>query len=178
LPKGERQITLLANPVGPRSRSLLQTCPLRRVLSRSDLLPRRAIRTIDHIHDLPSATEGAIKLDEIGRDLGERLDPTEVDSTVVLVWSGPYLGLAVEELVPGPLMELKQALQAACATLCRRSAPHVSAPPRYPFRAVPRHLIKVGTANGLARNQFAPAFSARARTLSSGKAVMKMNGTP
>jgi hypothetical protein len=29
----------------------------------------------------------------------------------------------------------------------------------------------------LARKQIAPAFSARARTLSSGKAVMKMNGT-
>jgi hypothetical protein len=35
----------------------------------------------------------------------------------------------------------------------------------------------VGAANGLARKQIAPAFSARARTLSSGKAVMKMNGT-
>ena len=109
---------------------------------------------------------------------GEQLDPTQVDSIVVLVWSARYLGLAVEQLAPGPLMELKKALQAACATLCRCSASHVSAPPGCPFRAVPRHLIKVGAANGLARKEIAPAFSARARTLSSGKAVMKMNGTP
>src|ERR1700722_11800134 len=38
------------------------------------------------------------------------------------------------------------------------------------------HLSKAGPAKGLARKQMAPAFSARARTLSSGKAVIKMNG--
>src|ERR1700739_1866506 len=37
-------------------------------------------------------------------------------------------------------------------------------------------LIKTGPAKGLARKQMAPAFSARARTPSSGKAVMKTNG--
>jgi hypothetical protein len=36
-------ITLLANLAGPRSRSLLQTCPFRRVLSCSNLRSRRAI---------------------------------------------------------------------------------------------------------------------------------------
>ena len=33
-------------------------------------------------------------------DRGERLDPPEVDSIVVLVWSVRYLCLAVEELTP------------------------------------------------------------------------------
>src|SRR5258708_20187063 len=37
-------------------------------------------------------------------------------------------------------------------------------------------LIKTGPAKGLARKQMAPAFSARARTFSSGKAVIKING--
>ena len=40
-----------------------------------------------------------------------------------------------------------------------------------------RQLIKVGPAKGLDRKQIAPAFSARARLVSSGKAVMNMNGT-
>ena len=66
--------------------------------------------------------------------------------------------------------------QAANVMLRRRSPSHVSAPPRRSSRAVSRHLIKVGPAKGLARKPIAPAFSARARTLSSGKAVMKMNG--
>jgi hypothetical protein len=40
--------------------------------------------------------------------------------------------------------------------MLRRLLPsHVSAPPRCPFRAVPRHFIKVGAANGLARKQIA-----------------------
>jgi hypothetical protein len=38
-------------------------------LSRSDLLSWRAI-AIDDIYDLPSAAEGAVEIDEIGRDLG------------------------------------------------------------------------------------------------------------
>src|SRR6266576_5083028 len=38
-------------------------------------------------------------------------------------------------------------------------------------------LIKTGPAKGLARKQVAPTLSARARTLSSGKAVIKINGT-
>ena len=38
-------------------------------------------------------------------------------------------------------------------------------------------LIKAGAAKGLARKPMAPAFNARARTLSSGKAVIKINGT-
>src|SRR5882757_860066 len=37
-------------------------------------------------------------------------------------------------------------------------------------------LIKAGPAKGLAKKQMAPAFSARVRTLSSGKAVIKING--
>jgi hypothetical protein len=50
------------------------------------------------------------------------------------------------------------------------------APP--PSRAMPRHLIKVVPAKGLDRKQIAPAWSARARVVSSGKAVMNMNGAP
>src|SRR6202048_889925 len=72
-------------------------------LSRSDLLSRRAIRTIDDIHDLPSSTEGAIKVDEIGRDLGVavgkivfalqqlglcRDDIEEVDRTLLITLPG------------------------------------------------------------------------------------------
>jgi hypothetical protein len=37
-------------------------------------------------------------------------------------------------------------------------------------------LTNVGASKGLARKQIAPASSARARVLSSGKAVMKMTG--
>src|SRR6267378_951613 len=59
----------------------------------------------------------------------------------------------------------------------RRSPSQLPAPPRFPSRAVARQLTRVGPAKGLARKPVAPAFSARARTLSSGKAVMKMNGT-
>jgi hypothetical protein len=40
-----------------------------------------------------------------------------------------------------------------------------------------RHLANVSPSNGLVRKQIAPAFSARARLISTGKAVMKMNGT-
>jgi hypothetical protein len=42
---------------------------------------------------------------------------------------------------------------------------------------MPRQLIKVGPSKGLDRKQIAPAFVARARLVSSGKAaVMKMSG--
>ena len=58
------------------------------------------------------------------------------------------------------------------------SSAHVSSPRRPPSRATPRHLINVGPAKGLDRKQIAPAWSARARVVSSGKAVMNMNGTP
>jgi hypothetical protein len=54
--------------------------------------------------------------------------------------------------------------------------PQVSASRRCPLSATPRQLIKVGPAKGLDRKQIAPAFTARARLISSGKAVMKMNG--
>jgi hypothetical protein len=54
---------------------------------------------------------------------------------------------------------------------------HSSDPPPCLSRAVSRHLIKVSLSNGLARKQTAPAFSARARIVFSGNAVMKMNGT-
>jgi hypothetical protein len=50
-------------------------------------------------------------------------------------------------------------------------------PPRFPFRAVSMQSIKTGPENGLARKQMAPAFIARVRRLSSGKAVIKINGT-
>jgi hypothetical protein len=64
----------------------------------------------------------------------------------------------------------------ACAMRRRRSPAQVPAPPRCACSAVSRHLIKVGPAKGLPKKQIAPAFSARVRTLSSGKAVMKMKG--
>jgi hypothetical protein len=54
----------------------------------------------------------------------------------------------------------------------------VSSSRRCPSSATPRQLIKVGPAKGLDRKQIAPACSARARVVSSGKAVMNMNGTP
>ena len=44
-------------------------------------------------------------------------------------------------------------------------------------RAASRHLIKTPPSKGFDRKQIAPAFSALARMLSTGKAVMKMNGT-
>ncbi len=58
----------------------------------------------------------------------------------------------------------------------------VHAAPRYVLaspcsdRAASRQLIRAGVENGFARKQMAPAFSARSRTASSGKAVMKING--
>ena len=52
----------------------------------------------------------------------------------------------------------------------------VSSSRRCPVKATPRQLIKVGPAKGLDRKPIAPAFSARARLVSSGKAVMNMNG--
>ena len=44
-------------------------------------------------------------------------------------------------------------------------------------RALSRYLTSVGPSNGLIRKQIAPASNARLRTLSSGKAVMKMIGS-
>jgi hypothetical protein len=44
------------------------------------------------------------------------------------------------------------------------------------WRSASRQAISIGVANGLVRKQVAPAASARARTLSSGNAVMKMKG--
>ena len=93
---------------------------------------------------------------------GERLDPTEVVSNVELVWDTPYLGLAAGELAPDTLMAAS------------RLRFHL--PPRCPFTTVSMQLIKDRPAKGFARKQMAPAFSARARTLSSGNAVMKING--
>jgi hypothetical protein len=55
---------------------------------------------------------------------------------------------------------------------------HMSSSRRSPWRATPRQSIKVGPAKGLDRKQIAPSCSARARVVSSGKAVMKMNGAP
>src|SRR5882762_3557140 len=55
--------------------------------------------------------------------------------------------------------------------------PHLLVPPPCRRRAVSRHLIKLTLSNGLVRKQIAPAFIARSRIVSSGKAVMKMNGT-
>src|SRR6266851_2588772 len=97
-----------------------------------------------------------------------RLDPTEVDSNVVLVWGAAYLGLALGANPIGA---------GGYVMLWRRSPSHLPVSPQFPSRAVARQLIKVGPAKGLARKAIAPAFSTRARTLSSGKAVMKMNGT-
>jgi hypothetical protein len=55
-----------------------------------------------------------------------------------------------------------------------RKSPHLLLPPRCLSRAMSRHFIKVSLSNGLLGKQIAPAFSARARTASSEKAVMKM----
>jgi hypothetical protein len=55
---------------------------------------------------------------------------------------------------------------------------HMSSSRRCPWRATPRQSIKVGPAKGLDRKQIAPSCSARLRVVSSGKAVMNMNGTP
>ena len=68
--------------------------------------------------------------------------------------------------------ELRQSWRIACPS----SPSHLPASPRCSFRAVSTAAISSGAAKGLARKQMAPAFSARARTLSSGKAVIKMNG--
>jgi hypothetical protein len=45
----------------------------------------------------------------------ERLDPTEVDSNVVLVWSAHTLVWQRGELTPGTLIKSKEASQATCA---------------------------------------------------------------
>jgi hypothetical protein len=63
----------------------------------------------------------------------------------------------------------------SCVMQRQRPRSHSLVPPRCRFRAASTQLIKAGPAKGLARKQMAPAFSARARTLSSGKAVMKIN---
>jgi hypothetical protein len=54
---------------------------------------------------------------------------------------------------------------------------HSPAPPPCLSRAVSRDLIKASLSKGLVRRQIAPAFRTCARTVSPGKAVMKMNGT-
>jgi hypothetical protein len=126
------------------------------------------------------------------------LGSTEVDSIDVLVWGTPYLSFLQREnslrtrLISserGPLSAdgyrfksmsnepAKPIRRATCALLRPRSPSHSPAPQRCPCRAVARQLVKVGPAKGLARKPIAPALSARARTVSSGKAVMKMNGT-
>ena len=55
---------------------------------------------------------------------------------------------------------------------------HVSSSRRCPSSATPMQLINVGPAKGLGKKQIAPACKARARVVSSGKAVMNMNGAP
>jgi hypothetical protein len=63
-----------------------------------------------------------------------------------------------------------------CVMLRRRLPAHLRAPPPCSLMAVSTQLTMTCPAKGLARNQMAPAFNARARTLSSGKAVIKING--
>jgi hypothetical protein len=58
-----------------------------------------------------------------------------------------------------------------------RKSPHLLLPPRCLSRAMSRHFIKVSLSIGLLGKQIAPAFSARVRTASSEKAVMKMMRT-
>ena len=58
-----------------------------------------------------------------------------------------------------------------------RKSPHLLLPPRCLSRAMLRHFIKVSLSNDLLGKQIPPAFSARARTASSEKAVMKMMDT-
>jgi hypothetical protein len=100
-------------------------------------------------------------LDGIRKAIAERAAVTDLNR----YWTEPGLSLA------------RPIRQATYAMVRRRSPSHSPAPPRCPSRAVARYLINVGPEKGLARKQIAPAFSARARMLSSGKAVMKMNGT-
>ena len=104
---------------------------------------------------------------------GERLDPTEVDLDVVLVWEAPNL-VWRRETSFAHLAGIRTPTAGVIPR--RRSRSHSPASPRCPFRAVSTQLIKPGPAKGLARKPMAPAFSARARTLSSGKAVIKING--
>jgi hypothetical protein len=62
---------------------------------------------------------------------------------------------------------------------CRANSrrPYLPVPPSRPCKAVSRHLIRLSLSNGLVRKQIAPALIARFRMVSSGKAVMNMNGT-
>jgi hypothetical protein len=77
----------------------------------------------------------------------------------------------------GQFVSLRYRTDRRHSTAARTDSPsHVPAPPRCLTRAASRHFIKVGPGKGLGRKQMAPAFSARARTFSSGKAVMKING--
>src|SRR6185437_2785649 len=67
--------------------------------------------------------------------------------------------------------------ESAARSAVARKPPHVLASLQPVSSAVWRHLIRAGAAKGLARKQIAPAFMALARRSSSGKAVIKMNGT-
>jgi len=60
---------------------------------------------------------------------------------------------------------------------CLRAPSHSFVPPQGFASAHSRHLAKASPSNGLVRKQIAPAFIARARVISTGKAVMKMKGT-
>jgi hypothetical protein len=84
--------------------------------------------------------------------------------------------VASRMVIDGLLAQMVNLTGHRCVMPRRRSPSHVLAPPRCPSKAVSRQVIKVGPAKGLARKQIAPNFSARARTLSSGKAVIKING--
>ena len=58
------------------------------------------------------------------------------------------------------------------------SSAHVSSSRRSPLESDAKALDQCRSGEGLDRKQIAPAWSARARVVSSGKAVMNMNGAP
>lgn len=86
-----------------------------------------------------------------------------------------YLSRQSDREMAAQLLESRS--RACFRTECSGSgqAPHAGVPPDLDSAMV-KHLIKLAVANGLARKQIPPASIARARTASSGKAVMKMNG--
>jgi hypothetical protein len=90
------------------------------------------------------------------------------------VWEAIYPGLAAEEPTLDGGRNRRRSWRPR--QVSRRSSPHFPAR-RSRFRARSTHSIKTRPAKGLARKPMAPPLIARARTLSSGKAVMKMNGT-
>ena len=103
-----------------------------------------------------------------------RFDPTVVVCEVVLVWVALYLCLLSGRHPPDAL--LTSTRPEGSVVLGQGSGSHFPVSPRRWLRAISMQLIKTDPANGLARKEIAPAFSACVRTLSSGKAVMKMNG--